>query len=918
MALNAGTRLGPYEIVSAIGAGGMGEVYRARDTRLDRIVAVKVLPGHVSGDPALRERFEREARTVAALNHPHICTLFDVGHQEGVDFLVMEYLEGETLAQRLAKAGGPHGSLLRLEEALSIAIQIADALDKAHRAGIVHRDLKPGNIMLVGRRGASGTSEVRRGGPSGPPVAKLLDFGLAKVTPAVVAASGFSIAPTLQTPVTAQGTILGTLQYMAPEQIEGQEADARTDIFAFGAVLYEMLTGKKAFEGKSQASLIGAILKDDPPAITSLQPLTPALLDHIVRVCLAKDPDDRWQTARDLLRELQWVAHAPDTAGVTASPTAALPRASRWRRFAAVSSVAIVTALLAGAGVWIVVRPQPPTVERLTIALPPGDEIGSVDFPPLALSPDGTQLVYVGNRQGRRQLFVQRIDSFEPTPLSGTDAAQDPFFSPDGRWVGFFADGKLKKISASAGSLQVICDAPADRGGSWAPDDTIYFAPTNLSGLWKVPASGGAPVQVTALDRSSGEVSHRWPQVLPGGKAVLFTDWLGPGADETQIAVQALDTGERHVIVRGAETGRYVSTGHLVYARGDALMALPLDLRTLRATSSTPVALTEQVHQEGGEGASYAVSESGALAYLAGSPHRSERRLVWVDRSGRNEPLPLPVAAYYNPVLSPDGRQVAVQTAGSTEQISVYDFSRRTLTRLTTAGSSQSPQWTADGSRIVYRGTRKGFRNLFWRPADGSGEEERLTTKENTTQTPGKVSADGRLLPFEELSQKTGSDIWVMHLDGERISEPFVATTASEGTARLSPDDHWLAYHSDGSGRDEVYVTPFPGRERRWQLSTDGGTEPVWSRSGKELFYINGDKLMVVEVITTPTFAAGTPRLIMEGRYTPSPTDSTGYDVSADGQRFIRVQPTEPDPPTNQIRIVMNWFDELQRIGVAK
>ncbi len=920
MPLGPGTRLGPYEIQSALGAGGMGEVYRARDTRLDRTVAIKVLPSHVSADPALRERFEREARTIAALNHPHICTLHDVGHQDGIDFLVMEHLEGETLAQRLTRGG------MDLNDALAIAIQMADALDKAHRAGIVHRDLKPGNIMLVRRGGPSSppdakSSDVRRGGPSGPPTAKLLDFGLAKVTPAVVAASGLSIAPTGVTPMTAQGTILGTLQYMAPEQIEGQDADTRTDIFAFGCLLYEMLTDRKAFEGKTQASLIGAILKDVPPPISTVHPLTPSQVDHVVQRCLAKHPDERWQSASDLHLELKWVAEQVARGGLGATRGAQQP-ARLWRRpvpLIAAGVMALVAAVVAGIGAWMA-RPASSSnnsgIVRLTVALPGSDQLANLENPGLALSPDGTQLAYVAIRDGKQQLFVRSTDGVEPRALTGTDGADNPFFSPDGQWVGFFAQGKLKKVSVAAGAVQVLCDAPGlfGKGGSWGPDNTIYFAPRNNSGLSKVSSSGGTPVEVTKLDRSKGEISHRWPQVLPGGKAVLFSVWRGPGRDEMQVALQMLDTGERRMLVQGGESGRYVSPGYLVYAREDTLLAVPFDANRLEVSGKAPVPLAEQV-RHGVEGAQYAVSDVGELVYAPGSVHRGDRRLVWVDRSGRVEPLTVPSRAYGTPVLSPDGRRAAVMVDASTIEIWVYDFSRTTFTPLGTSpgGSSQAPVWTPDGARIVYRATRAGFRNLFWKPVDGAGPEERLAEQDEGLQTPSSISSDGKWLAFQR-GGASGTDVWVLGLSGDRKPQPLLMTSFNESDARFSPDGRWIAYGSDESSRPEIYVQPFQTPGRRWQVSTDGGSEVVWSRDGRELFYTNGDKLMAVDVRTQPAFSVGAPRLLFEGRYVPSVNSVSGFDVSPDGRRFLRVQPIEPDPPANQINVVMNWFEELKRL----
>jgi serine/threonine-protein kinase len=551
---------------------------------------------------------------------------------------------------------------------------------------------------------------------------------------------------------------------------------------------------------------------------------------------------------------------------------------------------------------------------RVTIALPPGDQVDHRGTPAVAISPDGTRLAYVGVHANATQLFLRVMDGTEAKAIAGTEGASVPFFSPDGQWIGFFAQGKLKKVPAEGGAAQVLCDAPSGMGGDWAPDDTIYFMPFNTSGMWKVPASGGTPREVTRLDRSKGEVSYRWPQILPGGEAVLFTVWTGPGWDEKSLQLHVLKTGERRVLAQGASTGRYVPSGHLVYNRDgvQTLMALPFDVERLQVTGGPAVTLGEQVWEGGAEGAQYAASTSGTLAYVASHPARYERRMVWVDRTGTVEPLTAMPRPYYDPRISPDGRRFAVSSEEGNERVWTFDFARPILTALTQSGSSQSPAWTPDGSRVIYRATRMGFRNIFWKASDGSGEEERLTTG-NNLHTPVSVSPDGTYLAYTDVDPATGSDIWLIALDGQSKPEPFLKTRSSESNAHFSPDGHRLAYQSNESGRSEIYVQPFPGPGSKWMISTDGGTEPVWSRDGRELFYRRGDKLMAVAIATQPTFVAGLPRMLFEGAFEPTGTGTSGYDVSLDSRRFLMIQPTAPELPVTQVNVVINWFEELRQ-----
>jgi len=886
--LNSGFHLGPYEILSLIGEGGMGQVYKARDGRLQRIVAIKVLPEQASS-AEVRMRFEREARTIAALNHPHICALYDVGEESEIDYLVMEYLEGETIAEKLARGPMP------LDQVLKYAVQIADALDKAHRQGITHRDLKPSNIMLT-RSGA-----------------KLLDFGLAKPQPSARSASLSGLPTTAG--ITEQGMILGTLQYMAPEQLEGQEADFRTDIFAFGAVLYEMATRRKAFEGKSHASLIAAILDRDPPPISTVLANTPRQLEHIVQRCLAKAPQERWQSALDLQLELQWIAK--DSAQLNTPNSAESKPISHASGFFMTRTwlvaLLIVAALAGGSAAWLLRTGngrQVSPINRLNIALPAGWELAEFEDPGITFSNDGRKLAYAAIQKNEWRLHVRSLNSLESKSLPGTEGATNPFFSPNGEWIGFFANGKLKKIAVDGGTVQILCEVSNPRGGTWGPDDAIYFARNNLSGIFQIPASGGTPQQVTTIDRTKGEVSHRYPQVLPGGKALLFTVWTGPGNDERSVHAQDLKTQVRYPLMSGADTGRYVSTGHLVYAHGDSLMAVPMDAAALTVQNGAPILLPENP-RNGPEGAQWAFSEAGMLAYVPGDPRRYDRRVVWVNRKGDVEPLPLPLQPYTNVRLSPDGRYAAFQIEAGIIGISLFDFARTTLSPLTHTSSTQAIVWAADGKHIAYRATRDGRRNLFWKAVDGTEGEERLTVSDNG-HTPTSASSDGKWLAYYENDPETAQDIWLLPLEGERKPQQFLKTPAGERNPQFSPNGRWVAYQSDTTGRSEIFVTPFKGPKTRTQISRSGGAEPLWSPNGRELFYLNGDKMMVVDVATDAVFSAGPPRVLFEGKYIASPNNTTGYDVSKDGNRFLRVQPVNAEAPTTQIDIVLNWFEELK------
>jgi eukaryotic-like serine/threonine-protein kinase len=872
MSLAPGSRLGHFEIVSPIGAGGMGEVYRARDTRLDRTVAVKVLPAALAADPQFRERFEREARAISALSHPHVCTLHDVGEHDGKPFLVMEHLDGETLAARLARGAMPPN------EALAVAIAVADALDAAHRRGIVHRDLKPANVMLT------------KGGP------KLLDFGLAKASAPAIAASGLSVAPTLEGGLTAQGTILGTIQYMAPEQIEGLEADARTDIFAFGVVLYEMLTRRRAFQGKSAASLIGAILKEQPPSVSLVEPLTPARLDRIVQRCLAKDPDDRWQTVRDLRAELVWVQESD---GETAT---ARPRPSRrtWIERGAWIAIAAAAAAIA----WMA-RPTPPSPAptRLTLALPDGFAFGpgAGGDRLVAASRDGRRVAFRATARGRTQIFTRAIDQFEAVPVRGTEGGADPFFSPDGQSLGFFADGKLKTVAVTGGPAITICDAGV-RGASWGSDDTIIFTPSVTSALSRVSARGGTPEPLTTLGAT--ERSHRWPSILPGGSAVLYTAQSeGANFDDATIMVRSLATGEQRVVARGGTSATYLPSGHVVYGRAGTLMGVPFDLQRLEPTGR-PVPVLEGVATFIGSGAAqYAVSDSGSVVYMAGGSTDVPRELLWVDRRGSPVSVGDVRRPYLDVAVSPDGKRIAsaIAAPGSSPDIWVHEPARASATRLTFGPEPElSPAWTPDGRYITFVGGVTRQRAVFRRAFDGSGGAERIVTGEDVAAGSRTWHPGGTHLAFTR-----SGDIYVGRVgDTSATATPFIATPAVEVFADFSPDGRYLAYQSNESGRFEIYVEPFPKGGGRWQVSTEGGLRPKWARNGRELFFRNANFLMAVPVSLEPVFTPGTPRPLFEGVYGPA------YDVAPDG-RFLMIRGATPENVT-QLNVVLNWFEDVK------
>jgi serine/threonine-protein kinase len=874
-----GRQLGSYQVVSLLGVGGMGEVYQARDTKLGRDVAVKVLPPGLIHDADRLARFQREARMLAALNHPNIATIHGLEQSDGVHYLVMELVPGQTLAERISKGALP------VEEALKVAGQVAEALEAAHEKGVIHRDLKPANVKV--------TPEGR---------VKVLDFGLAKAFASDTEVD-LSQAPTLS----EEGRILGTPAYMSPEQARGKAVDKRTDIWAFGCVLCELLTGKRAFRGETIQDTIAAVLELEPD-LQGLPPLSPAKIRELLRRCLQKDPQRRLRDIGDARIEIEELLAAPATGG----PTTPAKRAHmRWQGALPWGVASLLLAAITGITIWNLNPAPPRPVSRTVITLPPGQQLAGLDGPAVALSPDGTRLAYVARQGGTQQVYLRAIDSLEAKPIAGTEGAVNPFFSPDGQWLGFFASGKLKKISMSGGAALTLGDAVGPRGASWGSQGMIALATLSAGVLQQVSDAGGTPQGLTRLEK--GETDHGWPEFLPGGKAVLFaagtssTSW--PSA---QIAVQSVGTGERRNLVQGGMYPHYAPSGHLIYTQGGNVMAVPFNSQRL-ADTGTAVPVLEGVLQSTSTGAAqYSFSATGSLVYIPGDVHvqTAQRRLVWVSRNGAEQPLTAPAHAYRWPRLSPDGHRIALVIDEQETQVWLYDlFSGRPLTRLTFEGNDNLfPVWTPDGKRIAFASNKEGQLNIFWQLADGSGGLERLTTG-----VPMSWSPDGQLLAFVDFTPTTGADIWVLRL-GDRKAQLFLQTPFNEGVPQFSPDGRWIAYISDKSGRNEIYVQPYPGTGGLWQISTEGGAEPVWNRNGRELFYRIGDKMMAVDITTQPSFSIGKSRMLFEGRYLPGALKLPNYAVSPDGQRFLMLKPVEQDQATpTQINIVQNWFEELKR-----
>jgi serine/threonine protein kinase/Tol biopolymer transport system component len=883
MPIVLGTRFGPYEIISAAGAGGMGEVYRAKDTRLDRIVAVKVLPSELANNAEKRQRFEREARSISTLSHPHICTLHDIGQQNGVDYLVLEYLEGQTLEKRLEKGSLP------TQEALKYAIELADALDKAHRQGIIHRDIKPGNIMLT----KSGV--------------KLMDFGLAKLKSETVPVADALTEMSSDKKLTAEGTILGTFQYMAPEQLEGLEADARTDIFAFGEVLYEMVTHRPAFSGRTKASLIAAILSNDPKPITELAPMSPPALDHVLRTCLAKDPDDRWQTARDLLVELKWIV---ESGGQTAGAAPSSASGKTRERLAWITVCALAVALIVTVIWWRNAKPPEQTM-YFSASLP---------FPAhdMAFSPNRRTLAVVGYQESARKnaIWIYEVGSQGARILSDTEGASYPFWSPDGRTLAFFADGKLKKLDLSGGPVQIICDAPSGRGGTWNKDGVIVFTPdaTLGNGLYRVSASGGIPTQISRPDPSRGEESHRYPMFLPDGSHYLYlaANFSGRREEVDAIFVGLLDSNEKRLVTAATANAAYAAPGYLLFCRGKTLLAQRFDLKRFALTGEPATILTE-VHQLPQTGrAVFGASDDGLLAAQTGS-QVALSQLLWFDRKGKELGAVGKPGVYGNVSLAPNGKSVAVNktdTGSLNTDVWIYELQRDSSRRLTfNPGFNVMPIWNPDASRLTFASNRQLSVDLFVKNSDGAQEEQSLVRDEQD-KFPYDWSRDARYI----LYAIGNSSLNYVSLP-ELKTSLFLKVPSVLRNAQFSPDEKWVAYASNETGKWEIYVTSFPEARGRWQVSTGGGEQPRWRGDGKELLYLSSDgKMMAAPVTIGANFDVGRPVELFQTtpRQPVSFNDQVVYDVRPDGQRFLiltQMKQAESAP----MSIVLNWAAKLKK-----
>jgi serine/threonine-protein kinase len=909
MKLNPGQILSHYRLVEQIGEGGMGVVWKALDTTLDRQVAIKVLPEQFVGDAERLSRFEREAKLLASLNNPGIASIYGLHEAGGVRFLAMELAEGEDLSHRLSR--GP----LPVEEALEVARQIAAALEAAHDSGVIHRDLKPANVQIAP------TGEV-----------KLLDFGLAKAfDPVTSGAPGTdpSLSPTLTTAGTAIGVILGTAAYMSPEQARGQTVDKRADIWGFGCVLYEMLSGKPVFAGDTVSDTLAAVLRAEPEWDRLPDGLPPAI-DGLLRRCLEKKVKQRLRDIGEARIALEGgaagdsMAMAASGVSIAPSPTAAgnrqpAAKVSGWRRpftwivFAFIGLIAFA--------IWQSEQPRDhaPLLTRFTVTLPLELTLDFGDTPNVAISPDGRKMVFTARQKGVLQLYLRTMENMEPTPIAGTEGGDSPFFSPDSQWLGFFAGGELKKVAINGGPPMSLADAGLHRGGSWTADGTIVFSPRWNTGLLKVSANGGTPVELTTPDQEAGERTHRWPDVLPDGKSVLFVIGTldSPGDyEDAPIAIADLDTGERRTLSIRGSIARYVPSGHIIYSTGGALLAVAFDAERLEITGS-PAPVQDMVAGTASSGAVFFdVADDGTLIYVPGTPRAAISEIAWLDRQGKLEPLPIPPAEYQYVDLSPDDRYLALSIGpgrGRGDDVWIYDIERDTTTRLTFTGSSFAGRWTPDGRRVAYTSATGTEEGIAWKPADGSAPAERIASGP-VPMVPDSFSSDGRILLISEIGGAGNMDLQFLDLDSrESGPQPLLDSEFVEVGGTISPDGRWFAYSSNESGSPEIYVQPFPGLGGKWQVSTDGGQAPLWSPAGDEILYRNGEKLMVAPVRVSPTFSAGKPRVVFEqGALVSVLAPLPNYDVSSDGKRILVVTGASGPTEADRVNVVLNWFEEVR------
>jgi eukaryotic-like serine/threonine-protein kinase len=884
MPLSPGTKFGAYEVVCLLGAGGMGEVYRARDTRLGREVAIKILPKEMSADTVRKQRFEREAKTISSLNHPNICVLHDVGSQDGVEYLVMECVEGETLAKRLERGALP------LEQVLKFGAQIADALDKAHRGGVVHRDLKPGNVMLT----ASG--------------AKLLDFGLARPVASAATLATTTVSAPQQSPVTQEGTLVGTFQYMSPEQVEGKEVDGRSDIFSLGTVLYEMVTGKRAFDGKSQLSVASAILEMEPEPLGMAKPMTPPALDHAVKKCLAKAPDERWQSASDLASELKWVGEGGNQSGSTASTSVGRFGARLAWAVAAASSLALIVV-----AIWLLNSKR----QEQTMYFPAPMRFPGRD---ITISPNGHSIAFVAYLESARKnvIWIYELGSPDAKSLPDTEGATYPFWSADGRSLAFFAEGKLKKMDMPGGPVQTLCDAPSGRGGTWNKDGVILFTPEATlgpgRGLYRVPSSGGTPIQVTDPDTRRGEQSHRWPVFLPDGKHFLYMAANFSGQKGVRaIFVGSLDSKEKRFVMEAKANAVYAAPGYLLFPSEKALLAQRFDPNHFTLIGEPTPIVMDIKYQPLVRKAEFAVSDNGLLVAQTGSAVALSQP-VWFDRKGNAVGAVGKPDMFQNLFIAPNGRSVALDITDQASEnlnsdIWTYDLQRETAKRLTFPPSTQVvPIWSPDSSRLVFASNRGMNFNLYMKISDGSQEEKNIEP-ENVEQVPNDWSKDGKYILFTH-----GRDLWFLTFP-ELKGNQFLKAPGVLRNGQFSPDGRWVAYASNETGKWEIYVTSFPAAQGKWQISAGGGEQPRWRGDGKEVFYLSADrKMMAAPVTTGATFDAGVPVALFQAtpRQAISTNDQFVYDVSRDGQRFLINTPVK-QADTQPMSIILNWTAKLSK-----